>query len=178
MARYIQEARKNAVAEESTRIVLRPTAVNDSGFKVFPNEDGSFTVTGEKPERWVKQTDFNNSEAVGYLADRLANLGIEKALFKAGAVAKDEVRIGLGDEAVIFDWEPTIEAGAELLASPRGTDLRIDPWTSRHGNSERDQLNEDEIKSQWEFNVADPHTPVVREAKSEMINEQDDEEDL
>jgi Obg family GTPase CgtA-like protein len=29
-------------------------------------------VRGEKPERWVRQTDFDNDEAVGYLADRLA----------------------------------------------------------------------------------------------------------
>jgi len=27
---------------------------------------------------------------------------------------------------VVFDWEPTITAGAELLAGPRGTDLRLD----------------------------------------------------
>ena len=32
-------------------------------------------MTGGKPERWVRQTDFSNDEAVGYLADRLARLG-------------------------------------------------------------------------------------------------------
>jgi GTP-binding protein len=31
-----------------------------------------FRVRGVKPERWVRQTDFTNDEAVGYLADRLA----------------------------------------------------------------------------------------------------------
>jgi len=31
-------------------------------------------VRGTKPERWVRQTDFSNDEAVGYLADRLARL--------------------------------------------------------------------------------------------------------
>ena len=66
------------------------------------------------PEGWVKETDFGNAEAIGYLADRLASYGIEKELYKKGAKAGDEVRIGLGDEAVIFDWEPSIEAGAEL----------------------------------------------------------------
>ena len=30
---------------------------------------------GRKPTRWVRQTDFANDEAVGYLADRLARLG-------------------------------------------------------------------------------------------------------
>ena len=72
MAKIIQEARKTAASEEKTRIVLRPVAVDDAGFKVIANGDGSFTVLGTKPERWVKQTDFANAEAIGYLADRLA----------------------------------------------------------------------------------------------------------
>jgi GTP-binding protein len=164
MARIIQEARKNAVKEEKTRIVLRPTAVNDVGFKVIANDDGSFSVHGEKPLRFVRQTDFNNPEAVGYLADRLAALGVEKELFKKGAKAKDEVRIGYGDDAVIFDWEPSIEAGAELLAGARGTDRRLEsPWAGRYVEDAVDQLNDDEISMQWEYNVANPKTPVVEE---------------
>ena len=164
MARIIQEARKNAVKEEKTRIVLRPTAVNDAGFKVIANDDGSFSVHGEKPLRFVRQTDFNNPEAVGYLADRLAALGVEKELIKKGAKAKDEVRIGYGDDAVIFDWEPSIEAGAELLAGARGTDRRLEsPWAGRYVEDAIDQLNDDEISMQWEYNVANPKTPVVEE---------------
>jgi GTP-binding protein len=73
----------------------------------------------------VRQTDFANEEAVGYLADRLARLGVEDALFKAGATPGAEVVIGPGDGAVVFDWEPTMAAGAELLAGPRGTDARL-----------------------------------------------------
>ncbi len=164
MSRIIQDARKNAKKEEKTRIVLRPTAVNDAGFKVIANEDGSFSVHGEKPLRFVRQTDFNNPEAVGYLADRLAALGIEKELFKKGAKAKDEVRIGYGDDAVIFDWEPSIEAGAELLAGARGTDRRLEsPWAGRYIDDAVDQLNDDEISLQWEYNVVNPKTPVVEE---------------
>ena len=158
MSRIIQDARKK------TRIVLRPTAVNDAGFKVIANEDGSFSVHGEKPLRFVRQTDFNNPEAVGYLADRLAALGVEKELFKKGAKAKDEVRIGYGDDAVIFDWEPSIEAGAELLAGARGTDRRLEsPWAGRYIDDAVDQLNDDEISLQWEYNVVNPKTPVVEE---------------
>ena len=33
----------------------------------------------------MRQTNFDNDEAVGYLADRLARLGVEEALAKAGA---------------------------------------------------------------------------------------------
>ena len=164
MAKIIQEARKNEAKEEKIRIVLRPTAVDDNGFKVIANEDHSFTVLGDKPERWVKQTDFANAEAIGYLADRLANLGVEKELFKKGAKEGDEVRIGLGEDAVIFDWEPTIEAGAELLAGPRGSDLRIEsPWAGRYiGEADDvDQLSDDEIAGQWEYNIANPNTPRI-----------------
>ena len=50
----------------------------------------------------VTQTNFENDEAVGYLADRLALLGVETELRKAGARAGDEVHIGKGSRAVIF----------------------------------------------------------------------------
>jgi GTP-binding protein len=131
MAEAISNFRSQQEVVERTRIVLTPPAIDDSGFDVVANKDGSFTVTGAKVERWVAQTDFSNREAIGYLADRLARAGVEKQLFKVGAREGSEVRIGSGDDAVVFDWEPTIEAGAELLAGPRGDDLRI-PW-------ERDQ---------------------------------------
>ena len=84
-----------------------------------------FRVLGDRPTRWIRQTDFNNEEAVGYLADRLNRLGVEEALVKAGAVPGDAIAIGPGDDAVVFDWEPTLSAGAELLGGPRGTDLRL-----------------------------------------------------
>jgi GTP-binding protein len=170
MARIIQEARKAEALVEKARIVLRPVAVGNSQFSVTANTDGSFTVIGDKPVRWVKQTDFGNAEAIGYLADRLATLGVEKELFKKGAKAKDEVRIGEGDNAVIFDWEPSIEAGAELLAGPRGGDLRLEsPWAGRYiEDLVDDQLSEDEIAMQWEYNIENPKDPrVVVEAISE-----------
>ena len=170
MARIIQEARKAEALVEKARIVLRPVAVGNSGFTVTANADGSFTVLGDKPVRWVKQTDFGNTEAIGYLADRLATLGVEKELFKKGAKAKDEVRIGEGDNAVIFDWEPSIEAGAELLAGPRGGDLRLEsPWAGRYTEDlVDDQLSDDEIAMQWEYNTENPKDPrVVVEAISE-----------
>ena len=55
-----------------------------------------FRVIGVKPERWVAQTMFGNEEAVGYLGDRLAKLGLEDELLKAGAVAGSTVVIGAG----------------------------------------------------------------------------------
>ncbi|MEY2635145.1 MAG: hypothetical protein RIS75_1085, partial [Actinomycetota bacterium] len=79
----------------------------------------------------VRQTDFSNDEAVGYLADRLARLGVEAQLTKLGAVAGDTVVIGKGDNGVVFDFEPTIQAGAELMMGRRGTDLRFEGSRTR-----------------------------------------------
>jgi GTP-binding protein len=129
MARHVTEARAAVEAAVPARIVLRPKAVDDSGFVVKRENtpDGEvFRVVGERPTRWVRQTDFSNDEAVGYLADRLARAGVETALFKAGAVAGATVVIGSADNSVVFDWEPTMSAGAELLTGPRGSDVRLD----------------------------------------------------
>ncbi len=132
MARHVKEARAEieaAAAATPQRIVIRPKSVDDTGFTVIRENtpDGEvFRIEGERPTRWVRQTDFSNDEAVGYLADRLGRAGVEQALFAAGAVAGATVLIGPKDDAVIFDWEPTLVAGAELLGA-RGTDLRLEP---------------------------------------------------
>ena len=161
MARTVKSYRSSQILDEKTRIVLRPTPVDDRGFKVHANEDGSFTVIGAKPERWVHQTNFSNAEAIGYLADRLASLGVERELFKLGAKAGDEVRIGSDDDAVVFDWEPTIEAGAELLSGPRGDDMRIPRGWEKFDEEAIDQLDDEELAQQWEYQVADPTSPKV-----------------
>ena len=125
MAELVAQARAAAPDLEATRIVLRPRAVDEEDFRVVPAGD-RFLVLGPKPARWVRQTDFSNDEAVGYLADRLARLGVEDALLAAGAQAGDEIVIGEGESAVVFDWEPSMQAGAELLHGRRGTDLRLE----------------------------------------------------
>ncbi|MFJ8041569.1 GTPase ObgE [Kitasatospora sp. NPDC096147] len=124
MAGIVSEARAAKPVEEATRIVIRPTAVDDAGFTV-EEEDGAYRVRGSKPERWVRQTDFSNDEAVGYLADRLARLGVEDRLWKVGAQEGDTVIIGPDENAVVFDWEPTLAAGAEMLGR-RGEDHRME----------------------------------------------------
>jgi GTP-binding protein len=123
MAARVQAARDAQGEVEVPRIVIRPAAVDDAGFTVVAEGD-AFRVRGERPERWVRQTDFSNDEAVGYLADRLARLGVEEELAKAGAVPGSEVRVGPEDNAVVFDWYPTLGDGAHQ--GPRGTDIRLE----------------------------------------------------
>ena len=120
-------AARALAAEHKPRIVLRPRAVDEAEFRIVV-EGGTeplYRVLGAKPERWVQQTDFTNDEAVGFLADRLAKLGVEDALFANGATPGSAVVIGAGD-GVVFDWEPTLTSAAELISSPRGTDARLD----------------------------------------------------
>ena len=123
LAGIVEEARAARPAEGPGRVVLRPAAVDEAPF-TLNFEDEHYVVRGTKPERWVRQTDFSIDEAVGYLADRLNRLGIEQALLELGAHEGDEVVIGDGPDAVIFDWQPTLASGAEHLG-PRGSDDRL-----------------------------------------------------
>ncbi|MET8912280.1 GTPase ObgE [Micromonospora sp. NPDC004551] len=133
MAELVDQSRRAAPPAEPTRIVIRPKAVDDTGFTIQAEEDGSFTVVGNRPERWVKQTNFDNDEAVGYLADRLARLGVEEKLAKAGAQAGDLVRIGDRE----FDWQPTLYAGVDFVPGNRGTDVRLEDKSTRASAAER-----------------------------------------
>jgi GTP-binding protein len=140
MAKLVEADRfEKAKIPARPRIQLMQTKREDNSFKIvreFSGVEEFFRILGAKPERWVAQTDFGNEEAVGYLADRLAKVGIEAALFKAGASNGSTVVIGPGD-GVIFDWEPTISSTAELLVSPRGTDPSFAPLNERRTNVER-----------------------------------------
>ena len=129
LAELVRQARELAPAPEPTRIVIRPPAVDDTGFTVT-EEDGAYVVRGPRPERWVRQTNFDNDEAVGFLADRLERLGVEEALAKAGAEPGDLVRIGARE----FDWQPT---AGEYTAGPRGTDIRLEDPSARATAAER-----------------------------------------
>jgi GTPase len=126
MAQLVAEARAAQPEPEPARVVIRPAAVSEPGFEITRTPDGDYLISGEKPERWVRQTDFTNDEAVGYLADRLARLGVEKALADAGAEPGDTVLIGDLVDAVVFDWDPTLTAGSGHAPGPRGTDRRLE----------------------------------------------------
>ncbi|TDE33804.1 GTPase ObgE [Nonomuraea mesophila] len=124
MGEWVAAARAAKPVEEPTRLVIRPKQLGDAGFRVRRVNDTLFQVTGEKPERWIRQTDFSNDEAVGYLADRLERLGVEEELAKAGARAGVEVVIGPMEGGYLFDWQPTLHAES-VRQGPRGSDGRL-----------------------------------------------------
>ncbi len=104
------------------RPVIRPIPVDEKSFSVEPDGEGGFVVRGTRPERWIAQTNFENDEAVGYLGDRLARLGVEDQLLKLGA--KPGCAVTIGD--MTFDWEPQTPAGVDVTMSGRGTDTRLE----------------------------------------------------
>jgi GTP-binding protein len=132
LAQTVREHREATPVAEPTRLILRPRAVDDTGFTIETEDDG-YRVRGARPERWVRQTNFDNDEAVGYLADRLAHLGVEEALAKAGAEPGNLVRIGDRE----FDWQPSHYAGQEFAPGRRGTDYRLEEESSRPSATQR-----------------------------------------
>ena len=121
--------------------VIRPKALSrrgeDGGVEVVrdPMYPEGWLVTGEKVERWVRQTDFENDEAVGYLSDRLNKAGVEDMLRKAGAHEGDTVTIG----EISFDWEPSI--GGDPTLAGRGQDARLG-GTDRTSAAERKRASQ------------------------------------
>ena len=163
LAQAVEEARRQAEANAETkpRIVIRPRAVDEAGFvvRVEGGSDGPiYRILGARPERWVAQTDFANDEAVGFLADRLAKLGVEDELVKAGAVAGSTVVIG-PNNGVVFDWEPTLTSTAELVTSPRGTDARLDQNQRPTRGQRREEYHE--------------RMDAKAEARAELVRERD-----
>ncbi|GLY01475.1 MULTISPECIES: GTPase ObgE [Actinoplanes] len=174
LAALVKEYRLAKPVEEPTRVVLRPRAVDDSGFTLEQDEDGVFVIRGPKVERWVRQTNFDNEEAVGYLADRLDRLGVETALAKKGAQPGDPVRIGERE----FDWQPN---AGDYVSGPRGTDTRLQEANPRAGAAERLAARKARrVRSEDEMvhmaadgtvsNVSNSKLPV-------LVTDEDDDED-
>uniref|UniRef100_UPI003D8FB51D GTPase ObgE n=1 Tax=Gordonia sp. B7-2 TaxID=3420932 RepID=UPI003D8FB51D len=136
LARMVREYRESQPEKVARRPIIRPKAVDETGFTVTedPETPGGFVVRGTRPERWIAQTQFDNDEAVGYLADRLNRLGVEDELMRLGAQPGAPVTIG----AVTFDWEPSTPMGDDVPITGRGTDIRLDR-SDRVGAAERKQ---------------------------------------
>ncbi|HIW96790.1 MAG TPA: GTPase ObgE [Candidatus Corynebacterium gallistercoris] len=134
LAEIVATHRKAMPKEDKPAQVITPKGLRKRGgggrfaefeVTVDPEGEDAFIVTGEKLERWIRQTDFENDEAVGYLADRLAKAGVEEELYKAGAQAGSEVTIG----EITFEWDPQTAAGVEVTRTGRGTDIRLEQNT-------------------------------------------------
>ncbi|MBW9108454.1 GTPase ObgE [Microbacterium ureisolvens] len=166
-----QHRAERAAAPAPERIVIRPKG-SEKEFSVRV-EGGTYgniyRILGDKPLKWVQQTDFQNEEAVGYLGDRLEKLGVEDELFRAGATPGATVVIGEGD-GIVFDWEPSISSNAELMTAPRGTDPRL-LRDNRRTTSERRERYHDMMDAK-----AEARAELEAERIAERYRDQEDAE--
>ncbi|GAA4832862.1 GTPase ObgE [Garicola koreensis] len=174
MAELVNQARAEREVEAApVPVTVRPKPINEKGFTITAEERGVpgegvvplWRVRGTKPERWILQTDFSNDEAVGYLADRLQAIGIEDELFRIGAKPGDAVLIGADEDGVVFDWEPTMAAGAEHLSGPRGSDVRFE----QHHRPTRGEKKQDQAERR-------AARRTMREEMEEIYRAEDDGE--
>lgn len=171
LGEVVSEHRAHQAATSAPeRIVIRPKgSQKDFEIRVEGGTYGNmYRILGDKPVRWVQQTDFQNEEAVGFLADRLEKLGVEDGLFKAGATAGSTVVIGEGD-GVVFDWHPTMSSAAELMTAPRGTDPRLD-LNPRRTTSQRRERYHDRMDAK-----AQARADLEAERIAERSSERDEE---
>ena len=107
-------------------------------------------VRGDKPERWVRQTDFANAEAVGYLADRLNRIGDRRPAARAGGAAGRRRSPSAASQRGDLRLRPQIDIGAEILepSRPRTSGwLRNDLPRSRRREKDRAYHAPDESKT-------------------------------
>ena len=92
-----RQSRRTGEVEE-TYVVHRPTP---EGISVVRTDDGGFEVLGREARRAVALSDLTNPDAVAYAQRRLRELGVDKALARAGARDGDSVVIG----TLSFDYD-------------------------------------------------------------------------
>lgn len=150
LAQLVTEERKNQVAQASKRISLLSQKPQDSKWEVRVesiNDEDVYRIIGAKPERWVAQTDFSNSDAVSYLSERLAKLGMDDELYKRGAKRGATVVIGT-ENGVVFDWDPLVTSMDEAMEDERRTNQQrrqeyYDMMDQRaRGRAEREAVRE------------------------------------
>ena len=91
LANLAKEGRSDAEIPTQAPTVHRPMAET---ITIGRNDDGSWQVSGRQAERAVALNDLTDLDAMAYVQDRLAGLGVDKKLAKAGARQGDMVRIG------------------------------------------------------------------------------------
>jgi len=90
MAAEVRTARRAEPAPEPF-VVHHP---RPEGLIIERSDGGGFVVHGRAAERAVALSDLTNLEALAYVQERLAKLGVDKALARAGASDGDDVEIG------------------------------------------------------------------------------------
>jgi GTP-binding protein len=99
VATLVDEARASELRAEPV-VVLRPA---EQGFSVVREGSHAWRVKGRPAERAVALADLTNPDATAYVQQKLARMGVERALARAGATDGDLVRIG--DHELVYEGE-------------------------------------------------------------------------
>ena len=77
--------------EEIATVIHRPVS---NEIQLRRHDDGSWEVLGRAARRAVALSDLTDDQALAYATERLQQLGVDRALARAGLRSGDEVRIG------------------------------------------------------------------------------------
>ena len=102
LADLVTEARAAELSAAGTSpgfVIHRPEA---EGVVVERGIDGGWVVRGRRAERAVAVSDITNADALAYVQHRLKQMGVDRALARAGARSGDVVHIG----GFTFEYEP------------------------------------------------------------------------
>jgi GTP-binding protein len=102
LADLVDEARAAETAAVGTSggfVIHRP---EPEGVVVERGEDGAWVVRGRRAERAVAISDITNADALAYVQHRLRQLGVDRALARAGAREGEAVHIG----GFTFTYQP------------------------------------------------------------------------
>jgi GTP-binding protein len=92
-ARTLPDGVEATAAEfEAEHRIYRP--VGEGGYWVEREDDGGYRVLGRGVELLFERHDLKNEEALGYLEQRLKEIGVIAALRAAGFEPGDDVRVG------------------------------------------------------------------------------------
>jgi GTP-binding protein len=91
--------------EPAEYAVYRPG--DEAGYRVERSAEHEFTISGPPVERLVSRHDLANRDALAYIEERLAAMGVIKQLEAQGFEPGDEVRVG----EVAFVLFPGVPAG-------------------------------------------------------------------
>ena len=91
-------AARKVEPEYETRTIHHPVS---SEIELQRHDDGSWEVLGRAARRAVALSDLTDEQALQYAQMRLQQLGVNKALARAGVAEGEEVRIG----DFVFEYE-------------------------------------------------------------------------
>ena len=113
--------------EEAPRIVLTPEAVDDTGFTVVREEEATRWPTAcaasARSDGCARPTSPTTRPSATSPTGSPGSAS-RTACSRPGPPPESTVLIGPEDDAVVFDWEPTVSAGSPLTG-PRGSDDRL-----------------------------------------------------